>query len=45
MKVHEGIDARIKWFSDLYKKILSDVKDVDIAKAIFKTICFEENLK
>ena len=45
MKLHESIEARIKWFADLYKKILSEVKDVDIAKYIFKTICFEENLK
>ena len=45
MKIHERLQDRIEWFVDLYKLILREVKEEDVAKIIFKTIMFEENAK
>ena len=43
MNIHKRIKDRINWFSELYKEIIREVKDEEIAKVIFKTIMFEEN--
>jgi len=40
--IHQRIKDRVKWFKELYQEILHEVKDPDIARAIFKRVLFEE---
>ena len=40
--IHQRIKDRVKWFRELYFEILNEVKDPDIARAIFKRVLFEE---
>ncbi len=42
MKIHSRIKERIKWLQDLYKEILQEVNDPEIAKVIYKRVVFEE---
>ena len=42
--IHEDLKNRIYWFRELWEFILKQVNDVEIAKAIYKRILFEEQL-
>ena len=45
MNINKRIQDRIKWCNDLYLEVLERSSDEEVAKTIFKTIMFEENLK
>ena len=40
--IHKDTLLRIKWFKELYNKILNEVKDPEIAKIIYRRVLFEE---
>ena len=40
--IHKRIKDRIEWFRELYLEILKEVKDPDIALAVFRRLLFEE---
>ena len=42
MKIHKDIKNRVKWFQDLYFEILEEVKDIEIAKIIYRRVLYEE---
>jgi len=42
MKLNTRIKDRINWLKNLYKEILNETQDPEIAKIIYRRVVFEE---
>ena len=40
--IHARIKDRVKWLKELWKEILAEVKDPQVALIIYKRVVFEE---
>ena len=45
VRTSKRIDDRIKWMNEVYEEICERSCNEDVAKVIFKTVMFEENMK